>query len=102
LLDNANKYTPNKPKIEIITQNKNENNLVILIKDNGIGINRSNQKKIFEKLYRVPTGNRHDVKGFGLGLSYVQVIVEIHGGNITVDSELKKGSVFKINLPLKK
>jgi two-component system phosphate regulon sensor histidine kinase PhoR len=102
LLDNANKYTPNKPKIELVTQNKNDLGIVILIKDNGIGISRSNQKKIFEKLYRVPTGNRHDVKGFGLGLSYVKVIVEIHGGNITVESELKKGSTFKIYLPLKK
>lgn len=101
LLDNANKYTPNKPTIIISTIN-NGDNIEISISDNGIGISRSNQKKVFEKLYRVPTGNRHDVKGFGLGLSYVKVIVDIHQGNISVDSELKKGSTFKITLPLKK
>jgi two-component system, OmpR family, phosphate regulon sensor histidine kinase PhoR len=101
LLDNANKYTPNKPNIIISTRTVNDN-IEISISDNGIGISRSNQKKVFEKLYRVPTGNRHDVKGFGLGLSYVKVIVDIHGGNISVDSELKKGSTFKITLPLKK
>ncbi len=101
LLDNANKYTPNTPHIIIKTANKTPNGITISIKDNGIGISRSNQKKIFEKLYRVPTGNRHDVKGFGLGLSYVKVIIEIHGGNINVESELKKGSCFNINFPTK-
>ncbi len=101
LLDNANKYTPNTPHISIRTQNKTPNEITISIKDNGIGISRSNQKKIFEKLYRVPTGNIHDVKGFGLGLSYVKVIIEIHGGNISVESELKKGSCFNIKFPTK-
>ncbi len=102
LLDNANKYTPNKPMIIISTNNNTDHSIQIRIKDNGIGISRSNQKKIFEKLYRVPTGNRHDVKGFGLGLSYVKVILDIHGGIVSVDSELKKGSVFTITIPLKK
>jgi len=101
LLDNANKYTPNTPHITIKTVNKTPNEITISIKDNGIGISRSNQKKIFEKLYRVPTGNIHDVKGFGLGLSYVKVIIEIHGGNISVESELKKGSCFNIKFPTK-
>lgn len=101
LLDNANKYTPNAPTITIQTKNKTPNEITISIKDNGIGISKSNQKKIFEKLYRVPTGNRHDVKGFGLGLSYVKVIVEIHEGNISVESELKKGSCFNLSFPIK-
>lgn len=101
LLDNANKYTPNTPRILIHTENSPKGGILISIKDNGIGISRSNQKKIFEKLYRVPTGNRHDVKGFGLGLSYVKVIIEIHGGNISVESELKKGSCFNIYFPTK-
>ncbi len=101
LIDNANKYTPNIPHIIISTQDYNEG-ILIKIKDNGIGISKSNQKKVFEKLYRVPTGNKHDVKGFGLGLSYVKVITELHEGNISVESELRKGSTFKIYLQTKK
>ncbi len=98
LLDNANKYSPEKPKIIINTENT-ENGVIISVSDNGIGISHNNQKKIFEKLYRVSTGNIHDVKGFGLGLSYVKALVDMHGGKITLDSELKKGSTFKIFLP---
>ncbi|MEI8201687.1 MAG: ATP-binding protein [Bacteroidota bacterium] len=98
LLDNANKYTPETPEIIIETQDS-YNGMLILVKDNGIGISKANQKKIFEKLYRVPTGNIHNVKGFGLGLSYVKKIIEEHGGNISVDSEPKKGSIFKVYLP---
>ena len=98
LLDNANKYTPDKPKIIVNTENT-ENGVIISVCDNGIGISHSNQKKIFEKLFRVSTGNIHDVKGFGLGLSYVKALVDMHGGNITIESELKKGSTFKIYLP---
>jgi two-component system phosphate regulon sensor histidine kinase PhoR len=99
LLDNANKYSPRKPQI-IVSTSDAENGILIRIKDNGIGINKVNQKKIFEKLYRVPTGDVHNVKGFGLGLSYVKFVVEKHGGNITVDSEINKGSTFSVFLPI--
>ncbi len=101
LLDNANKYTPKKPHIVIATQNT-LNEIVISVKDNGVGISKTDQKRIFEKLYRVHTGNLHDVKGFGLGLSYVKFIVEKHDGKISIESEPNKGSVFKIYLPFKK
>ena len=100
LLDNAIKYTPWAPIIMIKTRNISQGILISII-DNGIGISKSNQKKVFDKLYRVPTGNVHNVKGFGLGLSYVKSVVEKHKGKITLDSELKKGSTFNIYLPLK-
>ncbi len=99
LLDNAGKYTPKNPEIVIKTENS-YSGIIITIKDNGIGISKSNQKKVFEKLYRVPTGNIHNVKGFGLGLSYVKAIVEAHGGKITLDSELNKGTKVIITLPV--
>lgn len=99
LLDNANKYSPRKPQITVSTSDA-ENGIYLKIKDNGIGINKVNQKKIFEKLYRVPTGDVHNVKGFGLGLSYVKFVVEKHGGAITVESEVNKGSTFTVYLPL--
>lgn len=98
LLDNANKYTPWTPNIHITTKTMGQG-ILISIKDNGIGINKSNQKKVFDKLYRVPTGNIHNVKGFGLGLSYVKTIVDKHQGKITLESEIKKGSIFSIYLP---
>jgi len=98
LLDNANKYTHETPEIVVATENFPDG-VLISIKDNGIGISKANQKKIFEHLYRVPTGNIHDVKGFGLGLTYVKAIIEKHGGSISVESELKKGSKFKVFLP---
>jgi two-component system phosphate regulon sensor histidine kinase PhoR len=100
LLDNAIKYCSLDPEIKVETENKMEF-LVIAISDNGIGIKGSDQKRIFEKFYRVPTGNVHTVKGFGLGLSYVKMIVEEHRGYVEVDSEIHKGSTFKIFLPLK-
>lgn len=98
LLDNANKYTPSKPRIEVSTSNSPEG-IIITVSDNGLGISKQNQKKIFEKLYRIPTGNIHNVKGYGLGLSYVKFIVEKHRGSITLDSEPGEGSKFRIFLP---
>ncbi len=98
LLDNANKYTPQKPLIRVSTHNV-KTGVMICIEDNGIGISKKNQKKIFEKLYRVPMGDLHDFKGFGLGLSYVKVIVEYHKGSIRLESELKKGTKFEVFLP---
>jgi signal transduction histidine kinase len=99
LLDNANKYTPVKPRITVSTFNEN-NSLIVGFEDNGIGISGSHQKKIFEKLYRVPDGDIHNFKGFGLGLSYVKTIVEKHGGKIRLESEVEKGTKFEVILPL--
>lgn len=101
LLDNAIKYTNNEPKIEIATENS-YSGLIVSVKDNGPGISKANQKKVFEKLYRIPTGNLHNVKGFGLGLSYVKAIVEQHQGKISLESELNRGTKFIIYLPLNK
>ena len=102
LLDNAVKYMreEEEPHLAIRTRDIDNKLLEIRISDNGIGIKKEDLKKIFEKFYRVSTGNRHDVKGFGLGLAYVKKMVAIFKGNITVESELGKGSTFIITLPL--
>lgn len=98
LLDNANKYSEDQPSIQIKTID-NARGIVIKIIDKGIGMSRDVVNKIFEKFYRIPTGNLHDVKGFGLGLAYVKNMVEAHGGVISVQSELRKGSEFTVFLP---
>ncbi len=98
LLDNANKYSPEKPLIKITTENT-EKGLSIKVSDQGIGMTKESIKQIFEKFYRVPTGNVHDVKGFGLGLSYVKKMVEEHHGKINVQSKLGEGSEFEVVLP---
>jgi two-component system phosphate regulon sensor histidine kinase PhoR len=99
LFDNANKYSPDKPEINIRT--KNEGNwYVIEIKDHGMGMETHNKLKIFEKFFREETGNIHNVKGQGLGLSYVKKIVELHKGQILVESSKDLGSTFTIRLPM--
>jgi two-component system, OmpR family, phosphate regulon sensor histidine kinase PhoR len=98
LIDNALKYSLKDPTLTISSEDREEG-LVLIFADEGIGITKENQKKIFDKLFRVPTGDVHDVKGFGLGLSYVKAVVERHNGWIDVESELNKGSKFIIYLP---
>jgi two-component system phosphate regulon sensor histidine kinase PhoR len=100
LLDNANKYSPSNPRIAVAVKEQGPQ-VQITFRDQGIGMSRDAVKKIFDKFYRIPTGNVHDVKGFGLGLSYVKTMLEAHKGDIQVQSELGKGSTFTINLPKK-
>ncbi len=98
LVDNALKYCKEPPRIVISTAS-DATGLTIMVKDNGIGIRKEDQRKIFDTFYRVHTGNVHNVKGFGLGLSYVKAVVEKHGGHIEVESEINKGSCFIVYLP---
>ena len=99
ILENAIKYSNEKPEIKIITEN-NMDSIIVKIIDNGMGMNSKVKEKIFDKFYRETKGNIHDVKGHGLGLSYVKKIIDLHNGMIYVDSELGKGSAFVISLPL--
>ncbi len=98
LIDNAQKYTATEPKILISTELR-DNNFILEFKDNGMGISQEAQKHIFEKFYRVPTGDLHNVKGTGIGLYYVKTMIEAHGGTIIVKSEIGNGSRFIITLP---
>lgn len=98
LLDNAIKYSREQPAIEVETQ-KAGDMLAIKVRDNGIGMNKETQSRVFEKFYRAHTGNLHNVKGFGLGLSYVKAMVEAHGGRVKVESTLGKGSTFTVYFP---
>ena len=101
LFDNAVKYRKPEEPLNIYIKTWNTaDHLCLSIRDTGLGIKRDNLKKIFDKFYRVHTGNRHDAKGFGLGLAYVKKIIELHDGEIRVDSELGKGTRFTIKLPI--
>lgn len=100
LLDNALKYSKNIPEINISLVH-HETYIDLMVQDNGIGISKAYKDKVFEKFFRVPTDDRHNIKGYGLGLSYVAHIVQSHDGMITVDTQLGKGSTFTVKLPVK-
>ena len=100
ILDNALKYSENVPIIKILTKTIDDY-LKIIIEDNGIGMDKSTKRLIFDKFYRKETGNIHDIKGHGLGLSYVKKIIELHKGKIELISKIKDGTKFIIKLPLK-
>jgi two-component system phosphate regulon sensor histidine kinase PhoR len=98
LIDNAMKYCREEPEIKITTRSTTRT-IQIIVSDNGIGIGKEYINKIFDKFFRVPTGNVHDVKGFGLGLSYVKKVVEQHHGSISVSSEPDAGTTFTLIIP---
>jgi two-component system phosphate regulon sensor histidine kinase PhoR len=98
LLDNALKYSDGKPKVELKTWN-DKHGIFVRVKDNGIGIDLHHQKDIFKSLFRVPTGNIHEVRGFGLGLYYAKSVVDYHHGRIHLESEIGKGASFDVYLP---
>ncbi|HET6244130.1 MAG: HAMP domain-containing histidine kinase [Bacteroidetes bacterium] len=100
LIDNALKYSLENPEITIVTENHRKG-IKITVQDNGIGMRKEVQKHVFEKFYRVSTGDLHDIKGFGLGLNYVKIMTEAHKGKISVESEVNNGSKFEIYLPKK-
>jgi two-component system phosphate regulon sensor histidine kinase PhoR len=95
LVDNAIKYSKKVPEVEISLKRENKK-IYLSVKDHGIGIKKEHISRIFDKLYRVPTGNVHNVKGFGLGLSYVKKVAEMHGWNITVKTRFGEGSEFTL------
>jgi two-component system phosphate regulon sensor histidine kinase PhoR len=99
LMDNAIKYSQDPVHIKISTHST-KNHLVIRIEDNGIGMSKESVKRVFEKFYRAHTGNLHNVKGFGLGMSYVKTVIDAHKGKIKVDSTVGKGTSFTVEVPL--
>jgi len=99
LIDNSVKYSNEEVTIRITSTTTRDGKIEVIFEDNGIGISKENQKKIFDKFYRVPKGNVHDVKGFGIGLNFVLLITRVHNGTIKVNSELNKGTAFKLTLP---
>ena len=99
LLDNAAKYSDGSPTIAVLTHN-HQQMLVVTISDKGIGIPKDSLEKVFDKYYRVPTGNIHDVKGFGLGLSYVRLIVEAHQGTVAIRCNPDKGTIVELRFPV--
>ena len=100
LIDNAIKYSPEKVEIHVSTRTDGSNT-IISVTDHGLGISKEDQKHIFERFYRVSTGNIHDVKGFGIGLNYVYQVAKLHHGSVTIDSTLGEGSTFTVTLPQK-
>lgn len=98
ILDNAEKYSPQAPEIRVSTRNY-QHGILIAIADKGVGIGAAGQRNLFDTFYRVPTGNQHNVKGFGLGLSYVKTIIRAHRGSIRVQSRENYGSCFELYLP---
>ncbi|MCU0450721.1 MAG: HAMP domain-containing histidine kinase [Bernardetiaceae bacterium] len=99
LVDNALKYSPENPEITVRLQRQN-GQMALQVQDRGLGIAAEHQAKIFEKFYRVPSGNVHNAKGYGLGLNYVATVVEQHGGKVSVQSRVGEGSTFTVNLPV--
>lgn len=100
ILDNARKYSRENPQIYVKTYNE-DGNIIIEVRDEGIGMSKAVLKKIFDQFYREETGNVHNVKGHGLGLAYVRKIIELHKGQVYAESEAEQGSAFYIKLPLK-
>jgi two-component system, OmpR family, phosphate regulon sensor histidine kinase PhoR len=98
LIDNAIKYSPESPELTVETSNSGSS-LIIVVSDKGSGIDKAYHKKVFDKFFRVPSGDIHDVKGFGIGLAYVKKIVELHGGTVALQSDPGKGAAFIITLP---